>query len=225
MSRNLLTIFLVLFVPGFLVAKNRESLTNGIKTPMFHAPDDASNLGKNNFQNRLNSGLPYSEHVGFSINPHASNFSTKGGLSKSDRFGLEKGPWRRWPANDSKNIICGRVSSVFGYLGVSYERLLIPNLGLEATIGLVGASVGANVYFPAIEPGKLAFRTGLTYGQTTSLEAIVWADGPSSTFYIPIGMNLLTRNDFFLSVDAGPQFLHLEDDYMFGFSVKIGRAF
>jgi hypothetical protein len=225
MSKIRLTIFITLFVPGFLVAKNRESLTNRIKTPMFHDPEYASNFGKNNFQYCHNSGLPNSEHVGFSTNPHASNFSTKGGLSNSNRFGLEKGPWRRGPANDSKNIICGRVSSVFGYLGVSYERLLSPNLGLEATVGLVGASVGANVYFPAIEPGKLTFRTGLTYGQTTSLEAIVWADGPSSTFYIPIGMNLLTRNDFFLSVDAGPQFLHLEDDYMFGFSVKIGRAF
>ena len=225
MSRNLLTIFLVLFVPGFLIAKNRESLTNGFKAPMFHAPEDASNFGKNNFQNRLNSDIPYSEHLGFSTNSDACHFSSRRCLSNSDRFGLEKGPWRRGPANDSKNIICGRVSSVFGYLGVSYERLFSPNLGLEATIGLVGASVGANVYFPAIEPGKLAFRTGLTYGQTTSLEAIIWVDGPSSTFYIPIGMNLLTRNDFFLSVDAGPQFLHLEDDYMFGFSVKIGRAF
>ena len=117
MSRNLLTTFLLLFVPGFLLAKNRESLINGIKSPMYHAPEDVSNFGKYNFQYPLNSGLPYSEHVGFSTNPHASNFSTKGGLSKSDRFGLEMETWRRWPANDVTFIVTGPFQFNMGVFG------------------------------------------------------------------------------------------------------------
>ena len=230
MSRNLLTIFLVLFVPGFLVAKNRESLTNRIKTTMFHAPEDVSNFGKYNFQYPLNSGLLFSEHVGFSTNPHASNFSTKGGLSNSDRFGLEMETWRRWPANDVTFIVSGRVGTLFWpaldrfnstweFSGASFEWLPSPNFSLEASIKLFGAAAGVNVYFPAVEPGKLAFRAGLIYG------AMYYWAGSETFTHIPIGITYLTRNNFVLGVDIGP---FLKDGYYgsgVGPSVKIGRAF
>ena len=224
MSRNLLTIFLVLFVPGFLVAKNRESLTNGIKAPMFQVPEDVSNFGKYNFQYPLNSGLPFSEHVGFSTNPHASNFSTKGGLSKSDRFGLEKGPWRRGPSNDVTRIVSGMVGTLRQIYGISYEELYSPNFGLEGSLRILGIAAfgiaaGANVYLPAIEPGKLAFRAGLTYGRMAYLFG-----GEENFVHIPIGITYLTRNNFVLGVDAGPHWTNF-DGIKLGLSVKTGKAF
>ena len=223
MSRNLLTIFLVLFVPGFLIAKNRESFTNGIKAPMFQVQENASNFGKNNFQYPLNSGLPYSEHVGFSTNPHASNFSTKGGLSKSDRFGLEKGPWRRGPSNDVTHIVSVMVGNSRQIFGISYEQLYSPNFGLEGSIRILGIAfgiaVGANVYLPAIEPGKLAFRAGLNYGR------MAYLFGYEEIFvHIPIGITYLTQNNFVLGVDAGPLWTKY-DGIKLGLSVKIGKAF
>ena len=229
MSRNLLTTFLFLFVPGFLVAKNRESLINGIKAPMFHAPDDVSYLGINNFQYRLNSDLPNSEHVGFSTNSDACHFSSRRCLSNSDRFGLEMETWRRWPANDVTFIVSGRVGTLFWpardrfnstweFTGASFEWLPSPNFSLEASIKLFGAAAGVNVYFPAVEPGKLAFRAGLIYG------AMYYWAGSETFTHIPIGITYFTRNNFVLGVDIGP---FLKEYYGSGVgpSVKIGRAF
>lgn len=204
MSRNLLTIFLVLFAPVFLVAKNRESLTNRIGTQMFRAPDDAFNFGKNSFQNRLNSDLLNSEHVGFSTNPHASNFSME--------------TWRRWPANDVTSIVSGRVGTSYEFWGISYEWLPSPNFSLEASIRFFGAAAGANIYFPAVEPGKMAFRAGLTYGGM-----YYWA-GSETFVHIPIGITYITRKKFVLGVDVGP-LLKKYDGNEGGLSVKIGRAF
>ena len=224
MSKIRLTIFITLFVPGFLVAKNRESLTNRIKTPMFHDPEYASNFGKNNFQYCHNSGLPNSEHVGFSTNPHASNFSTKGGLSNSNRFGLEKGPWRRGPSNDVTHIVSVMVGNSRQIFGISHERLFSPNFGLEGSLRILGIAAfgiaaGANVYLPAIEPGKLAYRAGLTYGRMAYLFG-----GEENFVHIPIGITYLTRNNFVLGVDAGPLWTN-QGGIKLGLSVKIGRAF
>jgi len=218
MSRNLLTIFLILFVPGFLIAKNRESLTNGIKTPMFHVPEDASYLGTNNFQYRLNSDIPYSEHLGFSTNSDACHFSSTLCLSNSDRFGLATETWRRWPSNDVTFIVSGRVGTSHEFWGINYEWLPSPNFSLEASIKLFGAAAGVNVYFPAVEPGKLAFRAGLIYG------AMYYWAGSETFTHIPIGITYFTRNNFVLGVDIGP---FLKEYYGSGVgpSVKIGRAF
>ena len=224
MSIFKLTIFLVLFVPGFLVAKNRESLTNGFKAPMLHAPEDASYLGKNNFQYCHNSDLPNSEHVGFSTNLDACYFSSRRCLSNSDRFGLEKGPWRRGPSNDVTRIVSGMVGTLRQIYGISYEELYSPNFGLEGSLRILGIAAfgiaaGANVYLPAIEPGKLAFRAGLTYGRMAYLFG-----GEENFVHIPIGITYLTRNNFVLGVDAGPHWTKF-DGIKLGFSVKIGRAF
>ena len=219
MSRNLLTIFLVLFVPGFLVAKNRESLTNRIKTPMFQVTEDVSNFGKYNFQYPLNSDLLFSESVSSTIDLNSSHFSFDHGLSKNKRFGKELETFWREQPTDLKNIISTKGGSIYFLLGGSYERLLSPNLGLEASIGLFGASTGFNVYLPAIKPGKLAFKTGLTYGIMLEL----WSNEKS--IYVPFGVTYLTRSNFVLSVDASPIGSGYWGDGDGGLTVKIGRAF
>ena len=224
MSRNLLTTFLFLFVPGFLIAKNSESLTNSIKMPMFHVPEDVSYLGTNNFQYRLNSDLPNSEHVGFSTNSDACHFSSRRCLSNSDRFGLEKGPWRRGPSNDVTHFVSVMVGNSRQIFGISHERLFSPNFGLEGSLRILGIAAfgiaaGANVYLPAIEPGKLAFRAGLTYGRMAYLFG-----GEENFVHIPIGITYLTRNNFVLGVDAGPLWTN-QGGIKLGLSVKIGKAF
>ena len=104
-------------------------------------------------------------------------------------------------------------------MGGSYERLLSPNLGLEASIGLFGASTGVNVYLPAIKPGKLAFKTGLTYGIMIGF----WSN--ETSIYVPFGISYLSRSNFVLSVDASPIGYGYLGENEGAFTVKIGKAF
>ena len=123
-------------------------------------------------------------------------------------------------ATDEKNIVSARAGFVFPLAGLGYERLLSPNLGLEATIGFIGASAGANVYLPAMRPGQLGFKTGFSYGvMVIPMIAVM------TSAYVPIGLNYLSRSNFVLSVDAGPQYWPNDRDYLLGFSVKVGKAF
>jgi hypothetical protein len=103
-------------------------------------------------------------------------------------------------------------------LGFNYERLLNPNLGLEASIALFGAYAGANVYYPSIQPGKIAFKLGIMPG-------VIWEffSGFEATTYIPIGLSYFSNWRYVLSLDCGP--LWVGYDYTPGFSVKLGRAF
>jgi len=71
-----------------------------------------------------------------------------------------------------------------------------------------------------MKPGKLGFKTGFTYGVMVFPYVAVLTSA-----YVPIGMNYLSRSNFVLSVDAGPQYWYGERDYLIGFSVKVGKAF
>ena len=187
--------------------------------PIFHIPVGVSYFGRGNFQYSLNSGLLY-EHLRPSADPNSSKYSPWLGLSFSKRFGQEAGYSRSESAPDEKNIVSARAGFVFPFASLGYERLLSPNLGLEATIGFIGASAGANLYLPAMKPGKLGFKTGFTYGVMVFPYVAVLTSA-----YVPIGMNYLSRSNFVLSVDAGPQYWYGERDYLIGFSVKVGKAF
>ena len=178
-----------------------------------------SYFGNSNFQYSLNYGLLY-EHLRPGADPNSSKFSPWLGLSISKRFGQEAGYSRNESATDEKNIVSARAGFVFPLAGLGYERLLGPNLGLEATIGFIGASAGANIYLPAMRPGQLGFKTGFSYG--VMVFPLV---GVSTSAYVPIGLNYLSRSNFVLSVDAGPQYWPSGRDYLLGFSVKVGKAF
>jgi hypothetical protein len=187
--------------------------------PIFHIPVGVSFFGNSNFQYSLNSGLLY-QHLRPGADPDATKYSPWLGLSIGKRFGQEAGYSRSESAPDEKNIVSARAGFVFPLAGLGYERLLSPNLGLEATIGLIGASAGANLYLPAMKPGKLGFKTGFAYG--VMVFPLV---GVLTSAYVPIGMNYLSRRNFVLSVDAGPQYWYGERDYLIGFSVKVGKVF
>jgi len=78
-----------------------------------------------------------------------------------------------------------------------YERLLNPFLSVEAGLGFLGISAGAKVYFPSIRPGTLRFHTGVT----ESYGGDLW-NGVEPRTYIPLGINMLTKNNIWLSADV-----------------------
>ena len=119
-----------------------------------------------------------------------------------------------------------RLGAEYPLLGLNYERLLNPNLGLEASIAMFGAFAGANVYYPSFQPGKIAFKLGVMHGA-------IWEfySGSEATTYIPIGLSYFTNRisylsnrSYVLSLDCGPLWVKY-DNVAPGFSVKLGWAF
>jgi hypothetical protein len=119
-----------------------------------------------------------------------------------------------------------RLGAEYPLLGLNYERLLNPNLGLEASIAMFGAFAGANVYYPSFQPGKIAFKLGVMHGA-------IWEfyGGFEATTYIPIGLSYFTNRisylsnrSYVLSLDCGPLWVKY-DNVAPGFSVKLGWAF
>jgi hypothetical protein len=43
--------------------------------------------------------------------------------------------------------------------------------------------------------------------------------------YLPVGINRLTKNNFMLSFDLGPQYLFDGEEFLPGLSLKVGKAF
>lgn len=119
-----------------------------------------------------------------------------------------------------------RLGAEYPLIGLNYERLLNPNLGLEASIAMFGAFAGANVYYPSFQPGKIAFKLGVMHGA-------IWEfyGGFEATTYIPIGLSYFTNRisylsnrSYVLSLDCGPLWVKY-DNVAPGFSVKLGWAF
>jgi hypothetical protein len=122
-----------------------------------------------------------------------------------------------------KNIVSLKAGITDPILAVVYERLFTPYLGVEAAIGLIGVSIGPKIYLPSLRPNKLNFHTGVIFG------AGYFAGGGYS--YLPIGINRITKNNFALSFDVGPQYFFSEDNvfggekFGAGATFKFGKAF
>jgi|GEM_PF-1159325 len=209
--------------------------------PFVYLPLGVSCFGKNNFQYSINAGVIYSEVVSSRV--LGNNASPSFGLTISKRFGqdfetskseqdIETSKSEQ--KTEFRNIISWRLGYIYPVIGINYERLLSPNLGLEATIGLIGASAGVNVYFPSIRPGKIVFKTGLNRGVSMGF------NGLQKATYLPIGINYLFKGSFVLGVDFGllhesedfiPDFSNANfpnayfSDFEGGFSIKLGKAF
>jgi hypothetical protein len=186
--------------------------------PMVYIPLGVSYLSKKSFQYNINAGVLYAENV--SISGNGNNVSPWFGLTVSKRFGQDIEALKSEQKTELTNIISARFGFVFPFIGINYERLLSPNLGLEASIGFIGASAGVNVYFPSIKPGKIGFKTGLTQGVLINP-----LEGVETSTYIPIGISYLAKSSFVLSIDCGPQYWYSDQDFLPGFSAKIGKAF
>lgn len=186
--------------------------------PMVYIPLGVSYLGKKSFQYNINAGILYAENV--SSLENGNDISPWFGLIISKRFGQDIEPLKSEQKTELSNIISARLGFVFPSIGINYERLLSPNLGLEASIGFIGASAGVNAYFPSIKSGRIGFKTGLT--QAVSINPLV---GVETSTYIPIGINYLAKSSFVLSIDFGPQYWYGDKEFLPGFSVKIGKAF
>ena len=116
-----------------------------------------------------------------------------------------------------KNIVSLKAGITDPLLAVVYERLLTPFLSAELGVGLFGASIGPKVYLPSLRPIKVNFHTGVVVGWG------YFAQGMYS--YLPIGINRITKNNFALSFDIGPQYLFDGEEFLPGATFKIGKAF
>ena len=116
-----------------------------------------------------------------------------------------------------KNIVSLKAGITDPILAVVYERLFTPYLGVELAAGLLGASIGPKVILPSLRPNKVNFHTGVIFG------AGYFAGG--SYTYLPIGINRLTKNNFVISLDVGPQYLFDGEEFLPGATFKIGKAF
>lgn len=103
------------------------------------------------------------------------------------------------------------------WIGLYYEKILLPNWGMEFAVGLIGGSVGTKVYFMKVERQKHLLYTGLS-------EGILLLIG--GRHYIPLGYSYIWNNGFRFNVDAGPQIFHdSKDGIMPGVNLRFGKAF
>ncbi len=203
---------------------NRLNLNTGIYGsinydgfPMLYIPIGVSYLGRKNFIYNFNAGGLYAENV--STTSTEGNISPWFGLTIGRRFGNDVQELKDDEKTRLRNIIYFKLGVLDPWIGIGYERLLSPNIGVESTIGFLGISAGANVYFPSIKPEKIGFKSGLIHG---------WSANPfdlSTKGYIPIGINYLTKSNFVFSVDAGPEYWYESGDVLVSFSLKAGKAF
>ena len=188
--------------------------------PMVYVPVGVTYFGKKNFQYSLDGGVMWSEGVGsLSVDQNTSPWF---GLKVGYRFGEDIDVVKEAEKASVKNIISLQLGWFDVMIGAVYERLLTPFWGLEAGMGFLGVSAGSKFYFPAITEGHVSFHVGAS----ESWGFDFWNGSSGLKTYIPFGVNLLTKNNFRYSLDAGPQIWHQENnDVLLSLSLRIGKAF
>ncbi|MBN3520957.1 hypothetical protein JYB62_13190 [Algoriphagus lutimaris] len=120
-------------------------------------------------------------------------------------------------SDEVKNIMSIKAGITDPFLAFTYERLFSQKVGAEVAIGLIGLSVGPKFYLPSIRPEKVNFHTGVVVG---------WGFFAQGMYgYLPIGINRLTKNNFMLSFDVGPQYIFEDEQFLPGINFRIGKAF
>lgn len=188
--------------------------------PMFYLPLGISYFGKKYFQYSLDGGVLGSEGVGSTTGD--AYFSPWFGLKVGYRFGEDIAVVTGESKTMQKNIISLQLGWFDVMLGAVYERLITPSWGIEAGLGFLGVSAGTKFYFPAIKEGHVSFHAGAS----ESWGFDFWNGSSGIKTYVPIGLNLLTKNNFWYSLDAGPQIWHQENnEVLLSLSIRIGKAF
>jgi hypothetical protein len=186
--------------------------------PMFYLPIGLSYLGKNNFEYSLDIGPLYSENV--STLENGSIISPFLGLKVGYRFGEDIDILKSKEKTNLKNIVSLKMGLTDPWLSVVYERLLTPYFGTEVSIGLLGASLGANFYLPALKDENTGFKIGVILARSANP-----FDENDFKAYVPLGLYFLTKNSVIFNIDGGPQYLFYDNEILVGASIKIGKVF
>ena len=186
--------------------------------PMVYVPLGLGYTGRKGFHYAINGGLMYCENVSLTENGKA--ISPWFGFSLGKRFGADVRSTRNAKPSPLRNSISGRLSIVYSLIGIAYERYIFPNLGIEASLGLPGASLGFNLYGPSIKPDKVSFKIGISqgvlYNPFYGMEHISFAG---------VGIQYLALKGFLFSIDGGPQYFYAEESILPGIVLKLGKAF
>ena len=184
--------------------------------PVYYLPIGVTHFAKNNFQYSADVGILSSNGVEVVIfSENSTNPSLWFGLKVGYRIGEDNATLNSKEKTSSKNIVSLNLGANDPWFGIFYERLLTSNLGAEAGIGFLGASLGMKFYFPAIRNGRLSFHLGASQG---------YGYGEWKA-YFPVGINILSNKNFRFSLDAGPQIWYDTNDITPSFSVRFGKAF
>lgn len=197
------------FHTGFFASINYDGFG------MFYLPVGVTYFGKKNFQYSVDVGVMSSENV--SMFEDGTNPSPWFGLKVGHRFGEDIETLFVDGKTFPKNIISLKMGADDPWLGIVYERLLSQHIGTEIQIGAIGASLGAKFYYPAIRSGRSSLHIGVLPG---------WGFMSGLNTYFPIGINILTKNNYRISLDAGPRIWQdAGEENLPGFSLKIGKGF
>lgn len=156
-------------------------------------------------------------------------------LADAQRFGYENGQAPIWmtakigyrmgytteqskspDVTARKQLLSGRIGLVNPILGVTYEYLIAPWISAACSFGILGSSIGANVYYPALRPGRVSMNVGINAG--LNLYPLEY------TYYVPVGLTYLSKKQWFMGLDVGPQQFEVFE-LPFGVSARLGWNF
>lgn len=180
--------------------------------PAYYLPIGLSLHTKKNFQYILSLGLAFEESK--LPSPFKDQLAPWFGLTLSKRFGPVLDTLKKEKSHEKMTILAGKAGFTFPFIGFSYERIWNQKYGLEANAGFLGASIGANAYFPALSTQKVSFKVGASTGLF-----LFWV----ANAYFPVGIQYLGKHNFVFGLDVGPQFWSNDSETLPGFSIKFGK--
>ncbi len=122
------------------------------------------------------------------------------------------------PRNEFKNGFGLKIGGPTLALALNYNHFFTQNINLELGAGLIGAYAGVKYYFgTADKVMRFAPYVGATF-------TAIFFDGVNPGIYLPLGVQLLSKNGFNLSLEASYLSTHYLYNGPFG-SIHIGKNF
>jgi len=190
------------------------SQSSGINGNSLYIPIGLSYLGGKNFQYSLEAGAFVTK----------DKISPMIGLKIGRRFSIDYEKIKNTEKTSKRNIISASVFGMTPLIGVVYERLLTPFLGVDIGIGIPSVGAGLKLYTPQIRDDKWSLHIGGSH----HFFLFPWAGGWKT--YFPIGLNRMSEDGFRISFDFGPQISWHENiggdhNLTFNVNLRIGKAF
>jgi hypothetical protein len=177
-------------------------------------------LSKRNFQVNFNSGVIFDEK---SITPYF-------GLNFGFRFGQDLASLKDIVATSNKNFISASLLGNTPTIGVVYERLITPFIGVEAGLGLSSIGFGSKLYFTKLTDLKPCFYVGVSQNYQKIFQIGGYNNDRGNTWktYFPIGLTRISSNRIRIGLDIGPK-INWESYYDLSphvaINFRIGKAF